>query len=202
MKKLLLVVLLVVIATPAAAQPQWEFSPFLGYVTGGKVSGVEGSLEIQDSEDWGLMLGIKMIEKLQLEITYARQDTGTEYVPRDGSPSEDSFDLAINYFHIGVNYAINQEKLTPFVSFGLGSIHWDPKGVDASSRWQFSVVFGGGAKYYFTENLGLRANLRIYSTFIEAQGPLYCQPGFGCTSQIDSGTLMQVEFGLGLVLGF
>jgi len=202
MKNLLLIGLLILVASPAAAQPALEISPFVGYLMGGKVDGAEGQLEIQDEMDWGVMMDITIVPRIQLELGYSRQDTHADFVPRDGSPTEKAFDLGVNYFNLGVNYAIFQEKLAPFLSFGLGSTHWDPQGVDAKSRWQFSIVFGGGAKYYFNDHFGIRTNLRIYSTFVEQQGPLYCAPFAGCVNQIEGGSLMQLELSAGLVLGF
>ena len=207
MKRLLLIALLLATASltaasPAAAQPQWEFYPFAGYLFGGTIGGAQGELEIEESADYGLMVGIRLMEQLQLEISYARQETAVDFIPNDGSPREDLFDLGNNYLHLGVNYAIFQDKLTPFVSFGLGATNWNPKDSEASSRWQFSAVFGGGAKYYFSENFGIRTNIRIYSTFLTEQGALVCEPGKGCASTIESGTLMQVELAAGIILGF
>ena len=202
MKKLLLTLLLLLVASPAAAQPKWEFYPFAGYLFGGKLRGAEGNLEIADSADFGLMVGLRLMEQLQLELSYARQETRADFIPLDGSPAYQAFELGNNYWHLGVNYAIFQDKLTPFVSFGLGATHWSPQGGDTVSEWQFSAVLGGGAKYYFSDGFGVRANLRIYSTFLTAQGDMFCDPFRGCVRAVESGTFMQVELAAGIILGF
>lgn len=203
MKSILLALLITfVFATAADAQPQWEIHPFVGYAAGGRLETIKGDLKPADSAVFGLNLGIRIQEKLQFELGWAHQETHMQFDPIGGGDSVNAFDMGTNQLSAGINYAINQDKLTPFISFGLGATNWDPQGVDLGSEWEFMMVLGGGAKYYFGENFGVRAQMRIYSAFLNQRGGIFCDPVLGCYDNLQTGTVISTEFSAGLILGF
>jgi len=190
-------------AAPVLAQPQWELHPFAGYAFGGRLETVAGDLKPDDSLNYGLTVGIRMQEKLQLELSWAHQETRMGFEPiLSGGTELDGFDMATNQLSVGINYAITQDKLTPFVSFGLGATNWDPQEGRLDSEWEFMMILGGGAKYYFSESFGVRAQLRIYSAFLNTQGGIFCDPALGCYDTLQTSTVLQTELSAGLVLGF
>jgi len=187
----------------AHAQPQWELHPFAGYAFGGRLETAVGDLKPADSVNYGLTVGLRIQEKWQLELNWAHQETRMEFDPiLDGGSTLGGFDLGTNQLSLGVNYAVTQDKLTPFVSFGLGATNWDPQGIDLGGEWEFMMILGGGAKYYFSERFGVRAQVRIYSAFLNQRGDIFCDPALGCYDTVQTGTVLQTELSAGLVLGF
>jgi len=199
---------LLLAAVPAArAQRPLEVHPYAGYRVGGSI-GVEvdedtpGDLELDNGAHYGVMAGLRVADGLQLQISWNHQESRVDFDPRGAGETLELFDVGIDYFHVGVDYALEVDRLLPFLSLGLGTTHIDPQGVDRDGTWRFSTVFGGGVRYYLSDGFALRAQVRLHSTFMDSRSELFCDAQGGCYRTMDGGTLIQTEFSGGVVLAF
>ena len=71
---LALSLVVVLAASPAQAQ-KVELTPFIGYQFGGKVSLVNGDLQVKDDMNFGGIVDINVSHGGQIEISYTRQNT-------------------------------------------------------------------------------------------------------------------------------
>ncbi len=148
---------------PFFSNAQVEIAPFAGYMFGGSVNFIQGSLKLRDNANYGVSLIVPKIKfGTDLEINYTRMD-GSAYF-RSYSPdyNDRDFTLSTNYFQIGVLKSLtNDDKVQPFGSFSLGATLYSPKEPDLYDTWRFSITAGLGAKVFFTDKVGLILRGRI-----------------------------------------
>ena len=176
----------------------FEFIPFTGFRFG-------GSLEDQDSEynrdleeggDWGFVLGHTASHNTRYELLYSYQDSGLA----DKTDPDNAFDLEIHYLHLGGTVDISRERFTPFVSGGLGLTRMNPHRIDLEDETLFSLSLGGGLKWYPTNRLGLRLEVRGYGSLTDSNSTLFCDGG--CNLRVGGSLLPQFETNLGLIFKF
>jgi len=187
---------------PARAQII-EIDPMIGYQTGGKILSSSGTLEFGSAMSYGLIVDIRVDDQVFLELSYSGQPTDltlTDSTDPTENPNGKLTDLTVHYIQGGIHYEIVRDKLTPFGQATAGVTIWDPTGSSRGSQSAFSVVIGGGAKYFFSDRFGVRAMARLASSFLTGGGDTFCDPINGCVREVENATIMQFDLSVGLVL--
>ena len=191
-----LVLTTVLLAPTAAIAGEFEITPFLGYQFGGDLEtfyqGEYHDVNINSSENWGLVLSLGLSPMTQIELLYSTQDTEA-----DADRFEDSLGLKIDYWQVSMLWNFDPDsQIQPYVVFGIGGTWLRPDGFSSLSR--FSGNIGGGAKIFFSDNIGLRLEGRFYGTYINSTTS-YCDP-FWCYGYNNS--LYQFDVSAGLIIRF
>ena len=188
------------VVTPAVAGV--EVTPFAGLRFGGSFDEVNtgATISLDESGSYGLIVDVDLDPDRQIEIYLSRQSTTLSSSGTfTGNPL---FDLVVEYYHVGGLYLIdvNNDRVRPFVSGTLGVTHMNPQGENLSSETQFSLAFGGGAKFFLTKRLGLRLDARGIFTAINSSGAVFCSGG--CAISVQSSGFLQGELSAGVVVRF
>lgn len=117
----------------------------------------EGNQDLKHSPVYGLRGGYNFTQSLGLEgyINYVQ----SEYESLAGNPDMDVFGYGID----GLYHFLPENRLVPFVALGLGNTHYDPAGMDNHDK--FTLSYGAGLKYFLTDNMALRADVRHVMPF-------------------------------------
>ncbi|WP_434926920.1 outer membrane beta-barrel protein [Shewanella sp. HL-SH8] len=180
-------------------------APFGGYSFGS--NGLEVSvndaqtnlseLNITESGNIGIMLGVTTNDPGNMYFLYSRQDTDL----RQGSLSSDKLtELEVNYFHLGGTLYFPNGNLKPYITASAGLTQLRPS-KEYSSETHFSMGIGGGVAYEVTQNVSLFADVRGYATFLNSDGGLFCNQA-GCIWQIQGDLMWQSQVNLGLEIAF
>ncbi|MGD8868976.1 MAG: hypothetical protein PVI01_15210 [Gemmatimonadales bacterium] len=201
-------VALLIVTTPAAAQHRAEITPFVGYLFGNSVSTRTGKVGIASDMTYGALLDINVRPGGQVELSYGRQDTKLTLEPFTGV-KRDLTDVAVNYFQIGGLGYVMQGQAQPFMSFTLGATWYDPQQsriddgeggtIRVDDEWRFSMILGLGAKYFASDRVGLRIQGRLYGTFLDTGGSLFCGYG-GCSLGFFGAGVLQGDFSGGVTI--
>ncbi len=196
---LLLLLIMSLLAGQQAAAVEYEFIPFAGYRFGGSLDEEESgkSVDLKEGGDWGFIIGGKASNTTRYELLYSRQNSGLT----DTTYPNNAFGLAIHYLHLGGTADVYQAEFTSFVSGGMGLTHMSPDGYGLENETRFSLSLGGGLKWYPTDRLGVRLELRGYGTLTSGESSLFCD-GESCNFHISSDLLPQFETNLGLIFRF
>jgi OOP family OmpA-OmpF porin len=153
MKKIMMfVTMLLVTAAAAAAQAEvkagaFSVTPFAGGYL------FEGNQDLKHAPVFGLRGGYHFTKNWAVEgvFHYLR----TEHEAMAGNPDVDVYGGAIE----GLYHFMPDSRLVPFVALGAGGQLYRPTG-NIKDRDRFTVDYGAGLKYFLTENLALRADVR------------------------------------------
>ncbi|MCP3956530.1 MAG: porin family protein [bacterium] len=196
--------LLILTASSAAAQ-RVEITPFYGFQFAGEFEdrfdeGDFDGVDVDEGETYGLFLNFALDpggpEGGQIELMYNRQETELQANRLFGP---DVADLDIEYWHLGFLYQWAPGQARPYVVIGLGATRLESPGFESETRFSWSG--GGGVKLMFNQNFGVRFDGRIYSTIIDEDDDVFCDPR-GCFSYDDDTFLVQLDVKGGLVLAF
>jgi OmpA-OmpF porin, OOP family len=152
MKKIIMGVIMVLLAvTVTAGHAQvragsFSVTPFIGgYV-------FEGNEDLKNAPVFGLRGGYHFTKNLGVEGFF-------NYVPTEVKSVAGNPDMNLYGFGIeGLYHFMPDSRLVPFVALGLGGSRYDLSG--GKNRDRFTVDYGAGLKYFLTENLALRADVR------------------------------------------
>ena len=193
-------------ATAAAETPyRFELTPYAAYRMGGSFSDESEDIEfdIEDSAAQGLVINGRVRSDAQWEVLYGRQATD---VNTGGLFNNDSLlDFDIEYMHFGGTYLFDGESVRPFIALTVGVTHADPGDSSFGSENFFSASLGGGVNLAARNRLGVRLEVRAFTTFIDSSSNLFCQSDGGsgsCLILIDGKTLTQWEARAGITLRF
>jgi hypothetical protein len=195
----------IALAPDALADERFELTPFIGYRFGGDFDNISDpnsqfrSVDVDDSEAYGLIFDINMGENAQIELSWSGQDTtltGKQY----NGPDVDFTDTRIDYWHVGGNllFGDSLDDGRGFLAFSIGGTHSSPE--NFSSETQFSFGFGGGAKFYLSDTFGVRLQGKLLSTYINSSTSWWCS--FGCWTVNTGNYLLQAEIDAGLIVRF
>jgi opacity protein-like surface antigen len=193
--------------TSLLAAGELEFTPFTGHRFGGSFeldnhyNGLD-LVDLDSAKDWGFTISRTASDSTRYEFLYSHQDASLA----DTTDPNNAFGLDIHYLHLGGTVDVstlsyNREKITPYITGGFGMTYLNPthRGYDDETRVSLSV--GGGLKWYPTERFGIRFEMRGYSTLVNSDETLFCDPG--CDLQIEGGDAFpQFETNLGLIFSF
>jgi len=167
--------LIAVLAAPLVAgaeAPAIEITPTIGYRWGGELQAQDNALfstdvKLDESEAFGLTIDVPITSNLFVELMADRQDTDLGENALFGADTV--ADIKVTYYHVGVLYQWNLERVSPFVVGGLGLTELEPDLVGASSDSRFSASLGGGVKLQVSDHVGFRFEARGYWTNTDTQ---------------------------------
>lgn len=181
---------------------QFEIAPFAGYLFTSNLQTLDGELKINNSFDYGAALDIRISDDLMIELLYNRMDTEVGLRKEYYNITDYLFDMSVEYFQGGVQVETETGRFRPFAVFTIGATYFSPNDYSYESDWKFSFTAGGGIKYYFTDNLGIRAQWRFLVPIYLSSAAIFCNDGY-CGIIISGGTyLLQYDLTAGLVVGF
>lgn len=175
MRKTLIVLALFALPLSAAAEVRgFELTPHVGYrfYNDFEVDFADDifsdSLDIDESETFGVSLAIPVARQLQVEIRLDRQESTLGSSGGLFAPSTEIGDIEVTHYHAGVIYEIGGGgQVHPYVAGSLGLTEFDLKLPGSDSDEHFSVSFAGGVKVFWSEHLGLRAEGRLYGVDLD-----------------------------------
>ncbi|MCU7845469.1 MAG: hypothetical protein KZQ93_16700 [Candidatus Thiodiazotropha sp. (ex Monitilora ramsayi)] len=175
-----------------------EFVPFVGYRFGGSFDDANTgqSLDLDETGSWGFTISKLASRDTRYEFLYSHQDTRLT----DRTNPDDAFDLDVHYLHLGGTVDMSHDRVIPFFSGGIGMTHMSPGRSGFNNETRLSLSFGGGLKWYPTDRLGIRFEMRGYGTLMDTNGSLFCDSG--CDLQLSSDLFPQFETNLGLIFSF
>jgi opacity protein-like surface antigen len=167
---------------PAFAQGTWEVSPFVGYMYGGSfdvTSDVANALGIyklnmKSSLSYGVSTGVNLGEVMGFEFLWNHQPTQVAGKLRQGGEYPTKYDVNNNQYHGNIlfHFAPKDSKFRPYALVGFGATN---SSGNNDSVTKFSYGLGGGLKYFFTENIGVRVQARYAPTYLyTSAGGLWC----------------------------
>ena len=186
-----------------ALAADFEVTPILGYTFGGSLedSDTEESLKFNDSESYGIILGLRDESKVGgafYELLFLHQST---YLKVDDSilSGGEHLDVDINYLHLGGRYGPEGAAVNPFVVAGVGATFFDPKEGDSETKFSFSI--GGGANIPLAKHISLRLEGRGFGTIFDSNSTVFCDDN-QCLVKVKGDLLWQFTAFSGLIISF
>ncbi len=181
---------------------QFEITSFAGYLFTSNLQTLDGELKIDNSFDYGAALDIRIGDDLLIELLYNRTDTEVSLRKEYYNTTDYLFDMSIEFFQGGIHVETETGQFRPFAAFTIDATYFNPKNDNYNADWKFSFTAGGGIKYYFTDNLGVRAQWRFLIPIYFSNATVFCSDGY-CGLFITGGTyLLQYYLKAGLVFSF
>ena len=181
---------------------QFEIVPFGGFLLTSNLQTLSGELKIDNNFDYGGVFNVRFSNDLLIELLYSRSVTEVSSRRGNTNISEFLFDMSIEYFQAGVQVETEPGPFRPFAAFTLGVTYFKPKDYSYDGNLQFSFTAGGGIKYYFSRNVGVRAQWRFLVPVYLSNSSVYCQDGY-CQIFVSGGTyILQYDMTAGLIFSF
>lgn len=213
MLRLATILATILVSTAATAQTassttpsyKFEFTPFIGYRTGGQFEDIDGSTEFElgESESLGFMVNVDANSNGQYEFLYAKQSTEVDSAGL--FINDPRFDLDVEYYQFGGTYLFDGDKAQPFIALTLGMSRFDPQPSEFGAESFFSASFGGGLQLNPRGRFGVRLEGRVYTSLIDDNSRIFCGSDGGvggCLIEIDGTLLTQWEARAGIVFRF
>jgi hypothetical protein len=178
-----------------------ELVPFIGYRTGGSLSGhVENTVRdfgIKNATSYGGVIDVSLHQgNFKIEGLYSRQTTEIESA---GLLVPNGLNLSVEYLQAGILQESGSERGRFYISVLLGATRFNPVGYDSETK--FSTSIGGGLKLFPTTHVGLRFDARAFLTFVNTDVGGVCANGT-CLLSFSGSHLWQGDFTAGLILAF
>jgi hypothetical protein len=180
-----------------------EIAPFAGIQFGGSVQSQPGRLEIEPDLNYGVIVDVRVRKDATIQMLYGRQDTTLEFVSSNlFFPRRVRAGLAVEYYHLGGAVEFGEGRLRPYFSLTVGATRFDPKVEDVGSEWRFSIGSGLGVKTFLSPRFGVRAEARVWPTFLQTSGGFLCSLPGGCLAQVEADFLTQGSATAGFFVAF
>lgn len=181
---------------------QFEMIPYGGFLISSNLQTLDGELKINNSFDYGAVFNLRLSNDLLIELLYIHSETGVSFKREYYNDEEYLFDMNIEYLQAGVQVETEAGAFRPFAAFTIGATYFNPKDNNYEGNWEFSFTAGGGVKYYFTNNLGVRAQWRFLVPIYLSNAAIFCNNGY-CGIVVSGGTyLLQYDLTAGLIVSF
>jgi hypothetical protein len=178
-------------ASARAQERRVEVSPFAGIQVGGGILSRPGRLEIESDLVYGVIVDIRVRPDATIQALYGRQDTTLDFLSNDPFfPRHVRVGLAVEYYHLGGAIEFGEGRFRPYFALTVGATRFDPKVEDVGSEWRFSIGSGVGFKAYLSPRFGLRAEGRVWPTFLQTSGGFLCSSG-ACLVSVEGDFLTQ-----------
>ncbi|MBO6608052.1 outer membrane beta-barrel protein [Psychroserpens sp.] len=165
-----------------------EITPSYGFHFGTKLDYGPNYIEVEDSGQWGITLGVETFDDVMVELSYTRMNTELSIRDVDLSPSEQRLsDIAGDWILVGGTKYFPKGKIRPFAGGALGLVILSPsnennnlisRSLDSETKFTFS--FKGGVNIMFSEKIGLNIQGNLY--FPVEWGGVYVGGGPGGVS--------------------
>lgn len=172
-----------------------EITPFAGYVFGSRWTGYDGEIYINGNAQYGGQISIGVSRVVDIDLIYNRSDTKAELTGYGLFYEE--VPISVNYMQVGFtkNFRINP-VVSPYLGMNIGAALFASKESAYNDLWFFSTGINGGAKIYFSKNIGLKLQAQMY---IPVQGASFTMYYGGGTGVSVYSTMVQFGFTGGLV---
>jgi hypothetical protein len=186
--------------------PRFELTPYAGYRIGGEFEqqGGGGSFELDEGNSEGLIFNIEARDvNTQWEVLYGHQST--KLATQAAFDPAARLALDVEYFQFGGTYLFDGEDTRPFIALTAGVTHFGPAPPGVDSESFFSGSLAGGVQLRKTKRIGVRLEARVYATFVNTDGALFCHSGPQggvCAISIHGTALYQWEGSAGVVFRF
>ncbi len=163
------VMVLLVFATVAQAEVKagsFSVTPFIGgYVFEGN------EYDNEDTYAAGLRAGYNFTQNIGMEAFF-------NYVPTNNKDWNDDNEMELfDYGLEGLYHFMPESRFVPFLAVGVGGIHYDALPEDPANKDKFALDYGAGFKYFVTDNIALRADVRHIIPFNERYNNLLYSVG-------------------------
>ncbi len=188
---------------PAAAEqaftPSWEFTAIGGGGFGGSFDlDIEGfvssggdafdaRLEFDSGPAYGGIIGLRprKAEGRLIVLSYYQTRSNLVYKPRDPSLDEETLGVDIGYLQVGWEIDGQMTRhLFPLFGLTVGTTHFTPRDMNASTRWFFSTGFYGGFKIPIGDHFGFRVQGGMMATIVTGETSFFCGTN-GCYLTLD-----------------
>ena len=183
------------------AQPAITIEAFGGWLWTGS-AGYYNDIKVDDLGNYGIRAGVSPGEGMLVEFEWNHTETtvtGRDYI----SGNSYSEDVKLNYYLLGFNKELSEGPAVPFGLLNVGIMN--AQGVENNSYINtnfFTVGLGGGLKYYFTDNIGIRLQARLFFP-MQFGGVGFGCGGGGCGTNVSGYTsTLQGDFTGGIILKF
>jgi opacity protein-like surface antigen len=140
-----------------------------------------------------------------LEFMWNRQPTTVVGERPNGTTFPTQINANLDQYHGNILFTLTgpEKKLRPFILIGFGATHASGGNTVTNSATKFSFGVGGGVKYFFSEHVGVRTQIRYAPTYVySTTGAIYCDWWGFCWSVPNDHYLQQGEVTGGLVFRF
>lgn len=203
----LVALLALVLALPTNAAAEAGITVFGGWRASGDLQDAtnDRDVRLRDSASASVAIDFSYDASRQLQLYGSRQSTSFELIPASGATPAQRLPLKVTYLHFGgTNFFDGPIGKGPYVAGGLGLTRLTPglDGFESETRPSLNVGIGYMLPLLppSTGTLALRIEARVYYTFVNSSGGLFCSGG--CTIAIKGDTLQQIEGQIGLTWRF
>ena len=220
---LLLAALIACAAGPAAAQSYtrqgyvepsaktFEITPYAGLFWSSRVNGSSGTLAFDVAPEAGIVLGIPLDWRSQLELVYLFARPQARFAATSAFfASSPAFPVTTQYLQLGGTTTFDQGTIEPFLAGGLGLAWFSPGSVEVAGAgmmtiqpqdtWLFAFHLGGGVKWWISEVIGLRFEARFLMPVLFSSGTFLSGPN-GAELRVNGGIpIVQGDVTVGLVI--
>ncbi|HTS65819.1 MAG TPA: hypothetical protein VMH28_27545 [Candidatus Acidoferrales bacterium] len=185
-----------------------EVSPLIGGRVSGSIdytSAGYSRVDIGNSLAYGFAAGYFLSSSVEAEFQWSRGISDVLATPKSGGPAVKVFGMATGqYFGNFVFHLRGQEeRCRPFILVGAGASHFAPDSPATNSLTRPSLGLGGGVKYYFRKNVGLRTQVRwLPINMYTSSSNTWCGSITGCWSMGSAHYLQSLEFMTGVSFRF
>jgi opacity protein-like surface antigen len=175
-------------------------TPFVGQHFGTSFETEEDvGVELSDDTSFGFLVSWDYDPGREGEvlISHSRQD-----LEISGLGLDQTFATDVTYAHFGgrVWYGL-ENAIQTSVSGGLGVSYFDSSDDVFDSELKVSAHLGLGAKYQVSEQVAIKADIRVFATFFDSDHSIYCVNG-ACLVNLQSEIYTQTEIAVGLEYRF
>lgn len=173
-----------------------ELTPLYGYTLSGKVESYNRYYNVGNDMSFGGILSVEVDHLSFVELSYLR--TNTDVVTKQ--IVNNTFNVGVEQYQVGVLREFSEGTVVPFAKFMLGTTRYVQTSKGSGRYWLFSLGFGGGAKVFLTERIGIRLHTNLMLPMQFSGGGFFCGGG-GCSSNIAFNVpIVNWELGGGLII--
>lgn len=147
-----------------------EIYPSYGYQFGAKLNYSRNYIQYEDSDEYGITLGMEVDDNLMGELIYLHQ--GSQLNIRDVvlSPQKSKLaDVNTDWIMLGAKRYFKTGNVKPFAGGGLGLVIISPKNENLNvisrsldNRTKFTFSFKAGVNFMLSESIGLNFQGNLY----------------------------------------
>lgn len=172
-----------------------ELTPYIGYtfsegvdINSTDVGNGERVNRISPTSGMSYGFGFDYLpsENFGIGFNFSQQDSNLEGRV-EGSGKRNFAEMTVRNYHGIFTYNMGDEdsQMRPFFFGGLGATQYAPstvEGANVAGQTRFSTTWGGGIKYFVSENIGIRGTGRWTPTYIKTDASgIWCGPWpWGC----------------------
>ena len=159
----IMIMTLVSVAQAEVKAGSVSFTPFVGGYF------FERSENLKDSAIFGLRAGYNFTDNFGFEGFVSYLKTDNKNIAEE--PSQNIYSCGIE----GIYNFMPQKRFVPFIALGVGGIHYGYP--EAYRLNKFAFDYGAGMKFYITDDIALRADIRHVIPFNDRYNDLMCTLG-------------------------